>query len=56
MLGKSFDSEVLFIRKSNNFVNSSEPSLSNFLDWLVAFMEAILVEVLGEMSNPDLSE
>lgn len=56
LLGKSFDSEVLFIRKSNNFVNSGESSLSDFLDWLVAFMEAILVEVLGEMSNPDLSE
>ena len=55
-LGEGFGSETSLISGSFNLIDGGEASLTKSSDGFVELVEAILVEILAEVFNPDVEE
>lgn len=56
LLGEGLHSEVLLVSDPLHLIDGRKTALSNLLDGPVIPMEAVLVEMLSEMPDPDLHQ
>jgi hypothetical protein len=56
LFGECLDCEVLLVAYSFHLVDGGEASLAYLLDGLVIFVEAVLVEVSGQMADPEFDQ